>query len=1057
MRSPDLRLTMLAAALVLAGCAHKDTLPGDDQPTLKTLAGREYPVGPDNAIARDEEQAIEAYRRFLAAAPKAPQRPQAMRRLGDLAMEAADAKAANPAVNAPAGATDPDYKAAIERYQDYLKAYPADPGNDRVYYQLARAYEQGGQLEVALATLDKLVKDYPNTRYLDEVQFRRGELLFTARNYPAAEGAYGIVLKQPESVYRERALYMHGWSVFKQGRLEDALTSFFGVLDLKAEPLKSDAELAEVEGLTRADRELVEDTFRVSSLSLENLKGAESIPAYVTSDARRGYEFRVYEQLAALYLKQERPKDAADTLNAFARRQPLHAQAPLMQARVIEIHEKAGFDSLAVEAKKEYVARYGAESDFRRANPAGWERAQPLVKTHLTELATRYHASAQKTHASADVQEAVRWYRALLKAFPDDADAARSHFLLAELLFEDKQFAPAAAEYEIAAYNFPPHANSADAGYAALLAYAEQDKRARAEGRTADLAALQRASVESGLRFAAANAQDKRAAPVLTDAADKLYALGEGERAAQVAQQVLSLQPPAAPALRRVAWTVVAHTSFEAGAFDTAEKAYTEVLALTPEKDATRADLNERLAASIYKQGEKARTAGQTKDAAAHFARVAAAAPDSSVRSTAQYDAAASLIALKDWPGATRLLEDFRQRFPKHQLADEVTAKLALAYTEQGQWSAAAAEYERVAVAQKDPELARSAQWQAAEMYDKAAQGGSPSARTASAKAYERYLRQYPAPLEPAVEARARLARLAEAEGNAARVLALQKEIFQADQSGGSARTGRTKTLGAMAALALAEPARASYAQVKLVEPLQKQLKLKKEKLEETLKAYSVAADYGVAEVVTASTFQIGALYQDFGKALIGSQRPKKLSKLELEQYNVLLEEQAFPFEEKAIELHELNAHRAADGLYDDWVKKSYGALRELRPGRWNKAERSVAGASPAAALNQQAVALREKGDFVKAREAYEAAIAADASYAPAVLNLGVLHDLYLDHPGEALELYNRYLALAPGDAAVTKWVADVKRRAPAPPAPAPATAAASASADAASSPKEKP
>src|SRR5215213_7371699 len=105
-RSPDLRLTLLAAALVLAGCAHKDTLPGDDQPTLKTLAGREYEVGPDNAIAPDEEQAMEAYRRFLAAAPKAPQRPQAMRRLGDLAMEAADAKAANPAVNAPAGASD---------------------------------------------------------------------------------------------------------------------------------------------------------------------------------------------------------------------------------------------------------------------------------------------------------------------------------------------------------------------------------------------------------------------------------------------------------------------------------------------------------------------------------------------------------------------------------------------------------------------------------------------------------------------------------------------------------------------------------------------------------------------------------------------------------------------------------------------------------------------------------------------------------------------------------------------------------------------------------------
>ena len=43
----------------------------------------------------------------------------------------------------------------------------------------------------------------------------------------------------------------------------------------------------------------------------------------------------------------------------------------------------------------------------------------------------------------------------------------------------------------------------------------------------------------------------------------------------------------------------------------------------------------------------------------------------------------------------------------------------------------------------------------------------------------------------------------------------------------------------------------------------------------------------------------------------MASERPKKLSKAELEQYNVLLEEQAFPFEEKAAELHEVNAHRA--------------------------------------------------------------------------------------------------------------------------------------------------
>ena len=69
------------------------------------------------------------------------------------------------------------------------------------------------------------------------------------------------------------------------------------------------------------------------------------------------------------------------------------------------------------------------------------------------------------------------------------------------------------------------------------------------------------------------------------------------------------------------------------------------------------------------------------------------------------------------------------------------------------------------------------------------------------------------------------------------------------------------------------------------------------------------------------------------------SERPKKLSKVELDQYNVLLEEQAFPFEEKATELHEVNAQRAASGVYDKWVKSSFDALRELRPLRYGKVE----------------------------------------------------------------------------------------------------------------------
>ena len=258
-----------------------------------------------------------------------------------------------------------------------------------------------------------------------------------------------------------------------------------------------------------------------------------------------------------------------------------------------------------------------------------------------------------------------------------------------------------------------------------------------------------------------------------------------------------------------------------------------------------------------------------------------------------------------------------------------------MAYLEKGNWTQAAGEFERLAASSKDEKIARAALWQAAELHEKA------NARPAAAKAYERYLKLYPDPLQSNLEARYRLAQMAKADGNAARERTLMTEIYKADQTGGAARTDRTRHLGALGALAMAEPALEAYRKVALVEPLAKNLKLKKQKMEEVLKAYAVASQAGVAEVTTAATYHTAAVYHDFGKAMLASQRPKKLSKVELEQYNVLLEEQAFPFEEKATELHELNARRTTSGIYDKWVKESFAALASLRPVRYGKAERS--------------------------------------------------------------------------------------------------------------------
>jgi tetratricopeptide (TPR) repeat protein len=81
---------------------------------------------------------------------------------------------------------------------------------------------------------------------------------------------------------------------------------------------------------------------------------------------------------------------------------------------------------------------------------------------------------------------------------------------------------------------------------------------------------------------------------------------------------------------------------------------------------------------------------------------------------------------------------------------------------------------------------------------------------------------------------------------------------------------------------------------------------------------------------------------------------------------------------------------------------------------------------------NELGVLQRRQGRFSDAEQSYLKAIAADAGYANAYFNLGVLYELYLQRPELALAHYGRFRELQVADPAggdVDKWIADLKRR----------------------------
>jgi hypothetical protein len=111
--------------------------------------------------------------------------------------------------------------------------------------------------------------------------------------------------------------------------------------------------------------------------------------------------------------------------------------------------------------------------------------------------------------------------------------------------------------------------------------------------------------------------------------------------------------------------------------------------------------------------------------------------------------------------------------------------------------------------------------------------------------------------------------------------------------------------------------------------------------MKEATDAFGKLAGYQAGEATAAAAYYIAEIYYHFGKALTESERPDNLSAAEREQYELALEEQAYPFEEKAIKLHEKNLELLSVGVYNAWIDKSIERLAQMMPARYARSEES--------------------------------------------------------------------------------------------------------------------
>lgn len=883
----------------------------EKQTTVADLTKSTTPI-PDvaPAVLPDTREVLALYKRAVASVQGSAEELTVRRRIAELSL----AEAVN------SDDEIPDFGGAVAALQE-LSALPQPPEDQaRTYYQLAQAYEMQNDGVAAQTNLDLAIATGVTNAHTLEARFRRAEVHFSSDNFVKAAEDYSVVAGT-EGAYTTHANYMLGWSRFKSGDNDGALTAFLRAADLL---LTNPAEA----GGTR-DKELLADVIRITLIAVEYEGGVQALDRVMYEAGSPDWQLQLYKALSDRYLERERFQDSVAALDAFLVRAPLDAGAPAIALSAMTVWRSGGFVEELAPRKASFIDHYAVDTPWFERH--GWDghalHAGPL-REFIDERCATYHAAAQsQPDAGAEGRRAftnaATCYRQWLANFPEDPARFDTRFLLAESLLAAADVAAAVVEFGVVATSDSPHARaSAYAVVVGLESLATVDNPLTGE------------RVEAAMFFADRFSDDPQVPEVVISAANLAFEAGDYAVAGMLAGDGLanSLVTPGAGELWRTATLILGHSKFELADFAEAEAAYLRLLAQKPRDKAVR----QRALAAVFQQGDVARAAGDLTLAIGHLDRLMVIDPKDALSIAAMFDVASLFESLGQLNLAAERLEQFRKRFPRHEAVADIPKRLVALYESTGESLPAARELLRINKdGAEEPETRRLALYRAGELL---LEGGNHDQAIAT---FRDYAHTFVEPVALRLEAMNHMDELYQVTDEPIkRRFWLRKIMTTVDASNtATGASPRGLQLAADAAMVLAQDSLQKFAGIRFREPLARSVKAKQKAMKAVIYTMQKVASYGVAGYVTAPTFHIGASYEDMATGLMAAPRPRGLNELESEQYDILLEEQAFPFEEQAIEIHKVNVARAWAENWDEWTEASLQRLAKLSPGLYLREE----------------------------------------------------------------------------------------------------------------------
>lgn len=871
-----------------------------------------------------------------------------------------------------------NYSKSVELYRKIVNQYPDYDLADGAVYLLAYCLAEQGDEEEAKKMYEYLIEKYPKSPYVPEAHVRLGEYYFFKSQYEKAIEEYNFVLNYPVSTFYDKALYKLGWSYYLLSRYDEAINFFAQVIDFYEEG--------------RGQRALRGEDLKAESMTYMAICFAEKHPfgggeaealEYFKKLGERSWERDIMVRIGDVYLERASFDGARDAYTAALTRYPTDPDNPSVWMKIVECYEKEGDYDLAIAEREKFADKFGPGTSWweaNRGNPDAINSATEMVANALYAAATFHHELAQREQNSQKQKElyirAAKDYEKFLQYFPDHVNSYNARFQVAESYYFANDYQNAAKHYEEIIKD-EKGKYFQDSAYGLLISYDRLVEQAGGlPGKGEELyIPKQRSEMPPEARklvwasdfFVQHFPNDPRIPAIMSKAGEVYLRYGHLDEARKVFDELMTRYPATEDA--KVAANRIIESYKVEGREDMVAVYGRKILELgtIAQTKEEKAKLESIIQGAVFLEAKKLQDSGDYANAINKYLEAARKYPQQEHAPKALHNAAVLAESqLKDFYRANEIYLELIQRYPDSENAKVDLFHVAYNYEQLAEFELAAKTYLDYYRTYPNSEQAQNALFNAAFLNEMLGQ------TSRAVELYKEYVDKYKnQPDAPIVEAK-RCKMLGQLQmydayakcldgyinafrgrgeviwaylelGNVAEKLGKSQEaekrfaqaqaIYNASKKQGINISVEEVKAAAEAMFKLADYKYRQYEAIKFTLPqskMKRQIEDKARLWKELSMTYEDIVRTGDIEWGLAALYKLGQINKHFAEALFNAPIPEGMTQEEIDAYKFVLEEQAFPIEDRAVKAFQACVNKATEKrIWNQWVELAYKALVE--------------------------------------------------------------------------------------------------------------------------------